>query len=76
MKHVMVTICHATYQLYISNLMLIASLFNSYLTSMWDVMKMMVFGTLALPYKQNQHIALGNLHHLWQINVPFTSKTA
>ena len=39
MKHVMVTICHATYQLCILNLMLIASLFNSYLTSMWAGLK-------------------------------------
>ena len=76
MKHVMVIFCHATYQLYVSNLILIASLFNSYLTSMWDGLKMMDFGTLALPYKQKQHIALGNLHHLWKINVPFPSKIA
>ena len=72
----MVTICHATYQLYVSNLMLIASLFNSYLTSMWDGLKMMDFGTLALPYKHNQYIALGNLPNIWQSNVPFPSKTA
>ena len=72
----MVTIFHATYQPYISNLILIASLFNYYLTSLWDSLKMMDFGTLALPYKQNQHITLGNVHHLWQSNVAFPSKTA
>ena len=75
MKHVMVTICHATYQLYALNLILIASLFNSYLTSMWVGLKMMDFDMLSLPYKHNQHISLGNLHHLWKSNVPFPSKT-